>query len=213
VRQLLRARTSADRGGSGHGGGWTRYAVSVYWILATIFIVIALAVPRYRPIGVVGCVLLGAMLTWGVVQRLRAPVDDDQPRVQQRGRPTSPAAALQVIAPDQVLVDGMKLSGGGAPFELRGRIENKSDALLKSITMLVTRRDCFEGALDPSGCTVLWQDKHWISIVIPPGEAREFSSQVWMRGAAPGGRGTLKDSFEVVTASGEIPLPVTQADH
>ena len=188
----------------------TRYALSVYWILATIFIVIALAVPRYRPVGVIGCVLLGAMLTWGVVQRLRAPPDDDQPQVQQRGRPTSPAAAVQVIALDQVLVENAKLSGGGAPFELRGRIENKSDALLKSITLLVTRRDCFEGALDPTGCAVLWQDRHWISIAIPPGESRDFSNAVWMRGAAPRERGVVKDTFEVVAASGEIPPTVTK---
>jgi hypothetical protein len=185
----------------------------VYWILATIFIVIALTVPRYRPIGIVGCVLLGAMLTWGVIQRLRAP-DDDQPQVQQRGRSTSPAAALQVIALDRVQVDNVKLSGGGAPFELRGRIENKSDALLKSLTLLVTRQDCFEGALEPTGCTVLWQDRHWIPITIPPGEAREFSSSVWMRGAALlRVRGTVKDSFEVVAASGEIPPPALRAEH
>jgi hypothetical protein len=182
----------------------------VYWILATIFIVIALAVPRYRPIGIVGCVLLGAMLTWGVVQRLRAPVDDVQPQVQQRGRSTSPAAALQIIAPEQVVVENMKLSGSGAPFEVHGRIENKSDALLKSITLLVTRHDCFEGALEPTGCTVLWQDRHWISIAIPPGEARDFSNAVWMRGAAPRERGTVKDTFEVVAASGEIPPSVTK---
>lgn len=181
----------------------------MYWILATIFIVIALAVPRYRPVGIIGCVLLGAMLTWGVVQRLRAPPDDDQPQVQQRGRPTSPAAEPQVIAPEQVLMENMKLSGGGAPFELRGHIQNRSDALLKSITLLVTRRDCFEGALDPTGCTVLWQDRHWISIAIPPGEGREFSSQVWMRGAAPRERGTAKDTFEIVAASGEIAPAVT----
>ncbi|GFE87865.1 hypothetical protein [Steroidobacter agaridevorans] len=184
----------------------------MYWILATIFIVIALAVPRYRPVGIVGCVLLGAMLTWAVVQRLRVPADDDGPQVQQRGRPTSPAAVLQIIMPDQVRVDDLTMSGGGAPFELRGRIENKSEALLKSITLLVTRRDCYEGALDPTGCAVVWQDKHWISIVVPPGESRDFSSQVWMRGAAPRVRGTLKDSFEIVAASGEIPPPATKAD-
>ncbi len=184
----------------------------MYWILATIFIVIALALPRYRPVGIVGCVLLGSMLTWGVIQRLRAPPDDVQPQVQQRGRPTSPAAALQIIAPNEVQMDNVKMSGGGAPFELRGRIENRSDALLKSVTLLVTRRDCFEGALDPSGCTVLWQDKHWISIAIPPGEARDFSSSVWMRGAAPGARGTIKDSFEVVAASGELPPRAGTAD-
>jgi len=180
------------------------YAVSVYWILATIFIVVALAVPRLRPIGVVGCILLGAMLTWGVVQRLRGNDGDDEPKVQQRGRPSSPAATLQTVALESVAIEGMQLIGSGAPFELRGRIENNSAALLKSITILVTRRDCFAGALDPSGCAVLWQDRHWVSLAIPPQEAREFSSSIWMRGAAPGGRGKITDSFEVVAASGEL---------
>lgn len=183
----------------------------MYWILATIFILVALAVPKLRPVGVVGCVLLGAMLTWGVIQRLRSPADEAQPQVQQRGRPTSPVAAVQVIAPDRVQVENLKITGGGAPFELSGRIENRSDARLKSITLLVTRQDCYEGALDPSGCAVLWQDKHWISIAIPPGEARDFSSQVWMRGAAPRARGTVKDSFTVVAASGEPAQPVNDA--
>lgn len=184
----------------------------MYWILATIFILVALVVPRLRPVGIVGCVLLGGMLTWGVVQRLRGTADDDQPQVQQRGRPTSPAAAIQVIAPDRVQVEDLQMTGGGAPFELQGRIENQSDALLKSVTLQVTRRDCYEGALDPSGCAVLWQDRHWISISIPPGQAREFSSSVWMRGAAPRARGTLKDSFTVVAASGEIALPDASAE-
>ena len=184
----------------------------MYWILATIFILVALAVPRLRPVGVIGCVLLGAMLTWAVVQRLRGTADEDEPKVQQRGRPTSPAAVLQVIAPDDVQVEDLKMTGGGAPFELRGRIENRSDALLKSITLMVTRRDCYEGALDPTGCAVLWQDRHWISIAIPPGQARDFSSSVWMRGAAPGARGTIKDSFTVVAASGEIALPSGTAE-
>lgn len=165
---------------------------------------VALAVPRLRPVGVIGCVLLGAMLTWGVIQRLRGTADDDEPKVQQRGRPTSPAAVLQVIAPEQVRVEELKMTGGGAPFELRGHLANGSDALLKSVTLQVTRRDCYEGALDPTGCVVLWQDRHWISISIPPGESRDFSSSVWMRGAAPGTRGTVKDSFTVVAASGEI---------
>lgn len=180
----------------------------MYWILATIFILIALVVPRLRPVGIIGCVLLGAMLLWGVVERLRGGnAGDDEPVAQQRGRPTSPAAALQTISPDLVVVDNLQLTGGGAPFELGGRIENKSDALLRSVTVLVTRRDCYEGALDPSGCVVSWQDRHWVPVSVPPGQSRDFSISVWMRGASPrarGARGTLKDSFEVVAASGEI---------
>lgn len=184
--------------------GLTGYAVDVYWILATIFILIALAVPRLRPVGVIGCVLLGGMLLWGVVERLRDDDDEDEPAVQQRGRPTSPAAALQTISTDLIVVDNLQLTGGGAPFELSGRIQNRSASLLKSLTVLVTRRDCFEGALDPTGCVILWQDRHWMQLSVPPGQTRDFSSSVWMRGAAPRARGTLQDSFEIVTASGEL---------
>jgi hypothetical protein len=184
----------------------------VYWILATIFILIALAVPRLRPVGIVGCVVLGAMLTWAVVERLRDTADDGEHKVQQRGRPTSPAAALQVIAPEQVQIEDLQLVGSGAPFELQGRIANGSDALLKSVTVLVTRRDCYEGSLDPTGCAVLWEDRHWMSVSIPPGERREFSSAVWMRGAAPGTRGQVKDSFVVVAASGEMARPSDPAE-
>jgi hypothetical protein len=184
--------------------GLTGYAVDVYWILATIFILIALVVPRMRPVGVIGCVLLGGMLLWGVVERLRDDDDEDEPAVQQRGRPTSPAAALQTISTDLIVVDNLQLTGGGAPFELSGRIQNRSASLLKSLTVLVTRRDCFDGALDPTGCVILWQDRHWMPMSVPPGQTRDFSSSVWMRGAAPRARGTLKDSFEIVTASGEL---------
>jgi hypothetical protein len=188
------------------------YAVSVYWILATLFILIALAVPRLRPIGVAGCIILAALLTWGVVQRLRSSDNDERPQVQERGRPTSPATSLQAVPLEQIVVDDLKLTGGGAPFQLRGRVENNSAALLKTVTILVTRRDCYEGALDPSGCTVLWQDRHWLSITIPPGQAREFSSSIWMRGAANRGRGTARDSFEVVAATGgTAPSPEPQA--
>jgi hypothetical protein len=174
----------------------------VYWILATIFILIALTVPRLRPVGIIGCVLLGGMLLWGVIGRLQRG-NDDEPLVQ-RGRPTSPATALQTISPELIVVDSFRLTGGGAPFEFSGRVENNSEALLRSVTVLVTRRDCYEGALDPSGCVVLWQDRHWVPLSVPPKQTRDFTIAVWMRGAAPRARGTLKDSFEVVAVAGEI---------
>lgn len=177
---------------------------SVYWILATIFIVIALAVPRWRPVGVVGCVVLGVLLGWGMIQRLRGDDPEQAQTSPQRGRPTSPAAQLQSVPLDLVIVDGVQLSGGGAPFELRGRIANESrDVLLKSVTIRITRRDCYEGALDPTGCAVIWQDQHWTSVSIPPGQAREFATSIWMRGAAPRPRGVIQDTFEVAAAAGE----------
>jgi hypothetical protein len=177
----------------------------VYWILATIFLVIALAVPRWRPIGVVGCVILGVMLAWGMVQRLRGNDSTQTQSTQQRGRPATPAAALQSVSLDLVVAEDLQLSGGGAPYDLKGRITNRSrDVLLKSVTIRMTRRDCYEGALDPTGCALLWQDQHWTAVAIPPGQAREFATSIWMRGAAPRPRGTSRDTFEVIAATGEI---------
>lgn len=189
-------RASAAWGRSG-------YAFRVYWILATIFLLIALTVPRLRPVGIIGCVLLAGMLLWGVLGRLRGG-NEDEPVVQPRSRGTSPATALQTISPELVVVDSLQLTGGGAPFELSGRVANNSQAQLTSVTVLVTRRDCYEGALDPSGCIVQWQDRHWVPVSVPPKQTRDFSTSVWMRGAAPRARGTLQDSFEIVAASGEI---------
>jgi hypothetical protein len=177
---------------------------SVYWILATIFIVIALSQPRLRPLGIVGCVVLGTMLAWGVVQRLRSEDPSQAPAAQQRGKPASPAAALRSVPLTMVAVENLRMSGGGAPFELRGHIENKtSDVLLRSVTIRVTRRDCYEGALDPSGCVKLWTDDHWIAIAVPSGQSRDFVEAIWMHGNAPRARGTVQDAFELIAATGE----------
>ena len=46
--------------------------------------------------------------------------------------------------------------------------------MLRSVTIRVTRRDCYEGALDPSGCAMLWQDEHWIPVAVPAGQSRDF---------------------------------------
>jgi hypothetical protein len=176
----------------------------VYWILAAVFIIIALTRPRLRPLGIVGCVVLGAMLAWGVVQRLRSEDPAQAPAAQQRGKPASPAAALRSVPLTLVAVENLRLSGGGAPFELRGRIvNNSSDIMLRSVTIRLIRRDCYEGALDPSGCAKLWQDDHWIAITLAAKESRDFVEVIWMHGNAPRARGTLQDTFELLAASGE----------
>src|SRR5690349_24325694 len=118
------------------------------------------------------------MLAWGMIQRLQNTSDGDTSQVQQRGRPSSPAAAVQAIPIDEVSIQNLRLTGSGAPFTLRGRIDNRSEVMLKSVTLLVTRRACFEGALDPSGCNVQWQDRHWVAVSVPPQQTREFASSV-----------------------------------
>ncbi len=184
----------------------------MYWILVTVFIVIALTHPRLRPLGIVGCVVLGAMLTWGVVQRLR----EDPERAsaaQQRGKPASPAAALHAVPLTMVAAENLRLSGGGAPYELRGRIVNETtDATIRSVTIRLIRRDCHEGALDPSGCAKLWQDDHWIAITIPAKGSRDFVEVIWAHGDAPRARGTLQDTFELIAATGEGGSAVEKPD-
>ena len=176
-------------------------APPVYWILAAIVVLITLSVPRLRPAGIVGCVILGLMLVWGVVQRLRGMDATSE----ERGRPVSPAINLQTVPIEKISVADLMLSGGGAPFQLRGRVTNNSDLALRSVTVQIVRKDCYEGALDPSGCVTVWQDQHWTGVAVPPHEARDFEEAIWARGTAPRPRGTVRDEFKVLSATGQAP--------
>lgn len=185
---------------------------SVFWVLATVFVIIALALPRLRIVGVVGLVVLAALLGWGVLQRMRGAQPNEATDVRPRSRPSSPTA-VEAFPLELLTASDLRLTGSGAPFELQGRLANESANLrLRSITIQATRRDCYEDALDPSGCVVAWQDRKWLPIEIPPQEAREFSIAMWMHGSAPRVRGERKDSFEIVTATAEpVELPVEKA--
>jgi hypothetical protein len=177
----------------------------VYWFVAAIFLLIALAVPRLRPIGIVGSVILVLMLAWGMLERLRGKEAEAGP---ERGRPSAPTSAVHSFPLTDFSSDELRIAGNGAPYELRGRIANKSsDLRLRSFTAEITRRDCFEGALDPSGCAVLWQSRQWVEVGVEPGESRDFASQFWTRGDVPRARGTVRDDITIVAADG---VPVTR---
>lgn len=179
----------------------------VYWVLAAIFLLIALAVPRLRPVGIFGCIVLGLMLSWGMLQRLRSQ-DPDTPS---RGSPSSPALIVRAFPLNAIRATDLRLTGSGAPFELRGRITNEShEMLLKSFTVAITRRDCFEGALDPSGCAVLWQGQQWVELVLGPQESREVSNPFWARGEVARVRGTIRDEIRIVAAEGEPAVVATR---
>lgn len=172
----------------------------MYWVLASVLLIIALTVPRLRPIAIGGGVVLGLMLGWGVLQRLRSHEPAQLPT---RGSPTSPASVVSPFPAEQLEASNLRLTGG-APFELQGHIANRSaDMRLKSFTVTIARRDCYEGALDPSGCVVLWQGQQWVELALAPGEGREFSSSFWTRGEVPRVRGTIQDEIRIIAAEGE----------
>jgi hypothetical protein len=173
----------------------------MYWILAAIFLLLMFAVPKLRPVAVVGCVILGGLLLWGVIERLRGT---DPASLPERGRPTTPAAVTRTFPLEDLQLSDLKLEGGGAPFKFTGRVMNQSAEMrLKSMMLDITRRDCYEGALDPSGCVVIWRGRHWIELAVPPQQARDFASSIWARGDASRVVGTTRDDFKIVTASGE----------
>lgn len=170
----------------------------MYWVLAAIFLLIALTVPRLRALGIAGCVILGLMLAWGMVQRVH-----NQAPAEERGRPAAPTSAVSAFPVASLKSEQLRLAGNGAPFELRGQVSNQStDMRLRSFTAEIVRRDCYEGALDPSGCVTLWQSRQWVELVLVPGESREFASSFWTRGDVPRARGTIQDEIRIVAADG-----------
>lgn len=177
------------------------YAWRMYWILAAICLLVMLLVPRLRPVAAVGGLILGALLLWGVIERVRGT---DPADVLERGRPTTPATATRPFALEDIDLSQVALSGGGAPFKLAGRVTNRSAQMrLKSFMLDITRRDCYEGALDPSGCVLRWHSRHWIEVGVPPQQARDFATSIWERGDATRVLGSAKDEFQIVAASGE----------
>jgi hypothetical protein len=173
----------------------------VFWAFAASVLILLLTVTisNRGVVRIIGGIALAALLVVGVAQRLsHRPAPESE-----RGKPASPAAVVSAVPLDDIKVEELKLTGSGAPFELRGVIQNSSTATrLRSITLQIVRRDCFEGALDPSGCIVIWRDQHWVQADVPPQGERRFAGSFYAHTNVPRPRGTLKDEFRVIAASG-----------
>jgi hypothetical protein len=180
----------------------------VFWAFAAcvLIAILAITISNRGVVRVIGGVVLAALLIVGLAQRLsnRAGPDPEG----QRGKPASPVAVVTAVPLDAIQLDELKLSGSGAPFELRGAIRNSSkETRLRSFTLRIVRRDCFEGAIDPSGCVVIWQDQHWVSVDLAPQSERRFATSFYAHTNVPRPRGTIKDEFKLVAASGQAKTP------
>lgn len=175
----------------------------MFWIFAALILlgILSVTVTHRGPVRIAGCVLLAILLGWALYQRLSTPTAS-QEAVATRGKSAPPTSSSSPIDISLIDLQELVLSGGGAPFQLRGKIENRSDRRLTAFTMRTTRRDCYEGAIDPSGCVVIWRDQHWIRWSVPAGQTREFLETMWAHTPVARVRGTIKDDFEVLAATG-----------
>jgi hypothetical protein len=177
----------------------------VFWAFAAtvLIVILTITISNRGIVRIIGGVVLAALLVVGLTQRLRTSDGTGE-----RGKPASPAAVISAVPLEDIQIDDLKLSGGGAPFELRGTIRNSSAATrLQSMTMRIVRRDCFEGALDPSGCVVIWQDQHWTRVDVAPRNTQKFASSFYAHTTVPRARGSIKDEFTLVAATGRPEMP------
>ena len=185
----------------------------MFWAFAATVLILLLTIPvsNRGVVRVVGGVLLAVLLVIGLAQRLANRGGPDPEG--QRGKSSSPTAAISSVPLDEIRVTDLTLSGGGAPFEVRGTIANtSSDMRLRSVTLQIARKDCFEGALDPSGCVTIWEDRHWVQVDLPPQSERKFVDAFYARTNVLRGRGTVRDEIKLVAATGhpELGRPETR---
>jgi len=177
----------------------------VFWAFAAsvLILILTITISNRGVVRVIGGVVLAALLIVGLVQRLRTTTETGE-----RGKPASPAAVVTAVPLDDIEVDDLRLTGSGAPFELHGTIRNANQAMrLQTLTLRIIRRDCFEGALDPSGCVVIWQDQHWTRVDVAPRGERKFASSFYAHTTVPRGRGAIKDEFKLIAATGRAESP------
>jgi hypothetical protein len=180
----------------------------VFWAFAAsvLIILLTITISNRGAVRIIAGIALAALLVVGLAQRLANRSGPDPEG--QRGKPASPAAVVSALPLEQIKLDELKLSGAGAPFEVRGTILNASaDMRLRTLTLRIVRRDCFEGAIDPSGCVVIWEDQHWFPVDVPPQGERKFVSSFYAHTSVPRARGTIKDEFRLVTATGNVQGP------
>ena len=173
----------------------------MFWAFAAtvLILLLTITISNRGVVRIVGGIALAALLAVGLAQRLTHRTEPGG----ERGKPISPAAVISAVPLDSIKVEELRLTGSGAPFELRGVIQNSStDTRLRSLTLQIVRRDCFEGALDPSGCVVIWRDQHWVQADVPPAGERRFAASFYAHTNVPRPRGTLKDEFRLIAATG-----------
>jgi hypothetical protein len=169
------------------------------WIPAVIALVVLTLILGVKRIWTVLALVAVLLFAIAVVRRLSTEPEEtiEVPKT------FTPARTIESLPPDQAEAADLVIRGSTAPWEFSGTITNRDkEHTLLSATIRITRRDCHEGALDPSGCAVLWEGSKRVSLNLPPGEQQKFVESISPRGTVPRAKGTLKDEFRLEGLTG-----------
>lgn len=174
--------------------------IAELWIPAVILLVVLTLILGVKRIWTVLALVAVCLFALAVYRRLSAVQEDttDTDAVT-----STPAAAIESLPPSQATIEDVAITGSNAPWEFRGTVLNRATThTLVSATVRITRRDCYEGALDPSGCVVLWEGSKRVNLATPPSGQQRFAEQVSPRGSVPRAQGVVEDEFELVRVTG-----------
>lgn len=176
-------------------------AIIELWIPAIILLVgLTLILGRKRIWTVLALVAVGLFIV-AAVKRITSAPDESISRAPIPR--TSLATAIDALASNDAELTDLRITGSTAPWRFTGTITNlvKTHTLTSAIVE-IRRMDCYEAALDPSGCVVLWKGNKRVDLDVPPSETRSFAEPVSPRGSVPRPQGELRDEFELVGLNG-----------
>lgn len=108
------------------------------------------------------------------------------------------AKALSRVDINEIAFDNVRLLGSDyRDYEIVGRVKNNSNQYtLKGVNLKITFRDCPQrDSLD--GCVVIGEIDEFLSLNIPPGQARDFEESVYLYGDKMKPKGRLVWGYHV----------------
>ena len=151
----------------------------IFWMFAVLVLSLMVLYPPVRRFAVGG---LALVLVLGATIYGLDIIQDRQ-------------AASRVL-PEQVGLVGFEVGAVGGSFQLNGRIRNDSGEFqIESLELEVTAQDCSAGGTD---CVGISQSREWLSLAVPPGQARDFSRRLDYRHRNLTPRGELVWRYKVL---------------
>ena len=171
------------------------------WIPAVILLVVLTLILGVKRIWTVLALVAVGLFAIAVYRRLATTPEE---AVENAPSAFTPAAAIESLPPARAIVSDLTITRSTAPWEFRGTVLNRSDDhTLLSATIRITRRDCYEGAMDPSGCVLLWEGSKRVNLQTPPGQQQPFAESISPHGSVPRAQGQIKDEFQLVGLTGK----------